>query len=83
MPESKSRKKDDTYTPPPTKPAGPPRMQNWVAPTMVGLLVVGLAWVVLYYLTEAALPIEALGNWNLLIGLAFLGAGCMVATKWR
>lgn len=83
MPESKSRKKDDVYTPPPTRPAAPPRLQNWVAPTMVGLLLLGLAWVVVYYLSSSELPISALGDWNLLIGLGLIGAGCMAATKWR
>lgn len=82
MPEPKSRKQF-TYTPPPKKTPGPPRMQTWVAPAMVVLLLLGLTWVVVYYVSEAAWPISALGNWNLLIGLAFIGAGCVLATKWR
>jgi len=82
MPESKGRKQV-AYTPPPKKAPGPPRLQAWVAPAMVILLVVGLAWVVVYYISEARYPIEALGDWNLVIGLVLIGAGCVVATKWR
>lgn len=82
MPESKSRK-EFAYTPPPKKAPGPPRLQTWVAPTMVTLLVVGLAWVVVYYVTETAYPIAAFGDWNLLVGLGLIAGGCITATKWR
>jgi hypothetical protein len=82
MPESKSRKEFE-YKPPPKKAPGPPRLQTWVAPTMVVLLVLGLAWVVVYYVSESKLPIESLGDWNLLVGLGMIAAGCVVATKWR
>jgi hypothetical protein len=86
VPESHVRKKDD-YTPPPkpvtTTNAKKIRSTAWVAPTMVTLLVLGLAWVVVYYLTQAELPIAALGDWNLAIGLALIAAGCVVATRWK
>lgn len=82
MPESKSRKEFE-YKPPQKKAPGPPRLQTWVAPTMVVLLVLGLAWVVVYYVSESKLPIASLGDWNLLVGLGMIAAGCVVATKWR
>ena len=82
MPESRGRK-TETYTPPPTKPPKPPRMMNWVGPAMVTCLLIGLAWVVVYYVTSAAWPIGAIGDWNLVIGLGFIGIGCVLATKWR
>lgn len=83
MPEPKSRKQPTYTPPPPKKPSGPPVLQAWVAPTMVTLLVLGLAWVVVYYITSAAWPIAALGDWNLLVGLGLIGLGCVAATKWR
>lgn len=82
MPEPSSRKQF-TYTPPPTKAPGPPRLQTWVAPTMVVLLVLGLVWVVVYYVTQAAYPVAALDDWNLVVGLGLIAAGCLTATKWR
>ena len=82
MPEPSSRKQF-TYTPPPKKTPGPPRLQTWVAPTMVVLLVLGLAWVVVYYVTQAEYPVASLGDWNLLVGLGLIAAGCVTATKWR
>jgi len=82
MPEPISRKQF-TYTPPPKKTPGPPRLQTWVAPTMVVLLVLGLVWVVVYYVSQAEYPVSALGDWNLLVGLGLIAAGCVTATKWR
>ncbi len=84
MPKSPIRKKSD-YTPPPAKPPKEQRVRStaWVAPTMVALLVLGLAWVVVYYVTEADFPIAALGDANLLVGLGLIAAGCVVATKWK
>ena len=49
MPKSRSRKKAD-YIPPPERTDKSQAVSGrWVAPTMVTLLLIGLAWVVLYY----------------------------------
>lgn len=84
MPKSRIRKRSD-FTPPPERPPKEQRVRStaWVAPTMVVLLLVGLAWVVVYYVTEADLPIAALGDANLLVGLGLIAAGCAVATRWK
>lgn len=81
MPESRSRKKA-AYVPPPEskKPQGNPR---WLVPTMVGLMVLGLVWVVVTYLTQTEWPIPGLANWNLLIGFVLLIAGFALTTRWR
>ena len=62
MPESRARKKAD-YTPPPTRPAGPQTSPGWYAPVMVALLVLGLLYVVVFYVTDGKYPIDALGPW--------------------
>jgi hypothetical protein len=84
VPRSRIRRKVD-FTPPATRDgssAGIPR--RWVAPLMVTLLVLGLAWIVVYYLTEGNLPgMSALGGWNLVIGMGLITAGFITATKWR
>ena len=49
-----------------------------------GWLVLGLAWIVVYYVTQASLPVmSALGGWNLIIGMGLITAGFIAATKWR
>ena len=84
MPRSRIRRKAD-FTPPATPAsaaAGLPR--RWVAPVMVTLLVLGLLWIVVYYITEGNLPLmSALGGWNLVIGMGLITVGFIIATKWR
>ncbi|MGN6241962.1 MAG: cell division protein CrgA, partial [Cellulosimicrobium cellulans] len=61
MPESKSRKKPKPQRPPsvPKPESGNPR---WLVPTMLGLMLLGLAWIVLFYLSgPKQLPIPPLG----------------------
>lgn len=82
MPKSRVRQKV-AYTPPqtrsPKKRVSPP----WVAPLMVGLFLVGIVWLILFYVTNNALPISAINNWNLVVGFGFIVAGFGVATQWR
>ncbi|MFF4365301.1 cell division protein CrgA [Streptomyces sp. NPDC001594] len=85
MPKSRIRKKDD-YTPPPTKQqAQQIRLgsRGWVAPVMLALFLIGLAWIVVFYVTDTQLPIEALGNWNIVVGFGFIAAGFGVSTQWK
>lgn len=86
MPESKSRKKTD-YTPPPEKQVGrkPVRIGSprWIAPAMVVFFVLGLLWIVAYYIAPTAPPFSELGAWNVAIGFGFIGAGFLVSTRWK
>ncbi|GGL40220.1 cell division protein CrgA [Phycicoccus endophyticus] len=84
MPESKGRKKA-AYTPPRTARAaaqGPnPR---WFAPLMVALMVLGLLWVVTYYISGThELPVPQIGRWNLAAGFALMLSGFLMTTRWR
>jgi Cell division protein CrgA len=84
VPKSRVRRKP-VYTPPPTQSS---RRRNvspvWLAPTMIGCLVVGLVWISLYYITQADMPVlRTLGGWNLVGGFALIVAGVVLATKWR
>jgi Cell division protein CrgA len=82
MPESRVRKKN-AFTPPSAK-TGPPKPNaRWFAPLMVGLLLVGLAWIVTYYLSQAAYPIPGIEHWNLAIGFVLLLSGFVMTTRWR
>ncbi|WP_265522438.1 cell division protein CrgA [Oerskovia flava] len=85
MPESKSRKKKPSAPREPraTQP-GPGGNPRWLVPTMLGLMLFGLAWIVLFYLSGGnQLPIPALGAWNLAVGFAFIIAGFGLTTRWR
>jgi hypothetical protein len=50
---------------------------------MVTVLLVGLAWLVTFYLSSGSLPVEAWGYWNLGVGFAILVAGLVMSTRWR
>lgn len=87
MPESRKRKKgkrpaqDDTSITSWTQ--GIPMSPTWWAPTFVTLLIVGLAWLVVYYFTGTAYPIPRIGYWNLAIGLAIMLVGFLMTLRWR
>lgn len=57
----------------------------WLAPLMVSLLVIGLLWIVVFYLAGDRIGfMQSIGNLgNVLIGFGFIGAGFALSTKWR
>ncbi len=53
---------------------------------MLGSFLIGLAWIVVYYVTSqsGSIPIiSELGNYNLLVGIGFMAVGFVYATKWE
>jgi uncharacterized RDD family membrane protein YckC len=85
VPESKKRKKA-VYTPPSApgaaKKKGPSPV--WLAPLMLAFFLIGIAWLVAFYLIGADLPVVgSLGNSNLLIGFGFIIVGFGLSTQWR
>lgn len=83
MPKSNVRKQADYTPPPPKRVRREPRVQSWVGPIMVTLFLVGLAWIVVYYVSQSNYPIGSFGDWNLAIGLALIAGGFIAATKWK
>jgi Cell division protein CrgA len=82
VPKSRVRTKP-AYTPPPTKSVKKHVSARWVAPVMLACFVIGIVWLVLFYVTGGNLPIKSLVNWNLLIGFGFIIAGFGISTQWR
>ncbi|MEO3972746.1 cell division protein CrgA [Streptomyces sp. CAU 1734] len=85
MPKSRIRKKADFTPPPATKQATAIKLTNrsWVAPVMLALFLLGLAWIVLFYVTDGSLPLDSIGDWNIVVGFAFIAAGFGVSTQWK
>ena len=88
MPESKGRKKD-VYTPPPpgkrerkVARLGSP---GWLAPTMVALFVIGLTYIVVYYIAGSQIPVmkDLSPLVNVGIGFVFIAGGFGLATRWH
>ncbi|MGO4384341.1 cell division protein CrgA [Specibacter sp. RAF43] len=83
MPESKSRRraaKGPAVTRS-TKAQKPNAV--WFLPVMVTLMLVGLFWIITYYISDGGLPIPGITNWNIGIGFAIALAGFMMTTRWR
>lgn len=84
MPKSRIRRRS-VFTPPPSDQAKAVRIGSprWLVPLMVGCFVLGLLWVVVYYVTQADYPIGSLGLWNMAIGFGFIIVGFGLATRWK
>ncbi len=85
MPKSRIRRRSE-FTPPTSAklPKGARARGAWVVPTMLVLLIGGLAWIVTFYLAGSSVPgMKSLGDWNLAIGMGAITAGFIAATRWE
>jgi hypothetical protein len=60
----------------------------WFKPVMFGFMILGLVWIITYYVTSAQYPLGAgtpinLENWNILIGFGIAMVGFMMSTRWK
>jgi hypothetical protein len=91
VPKSKVRKKS-VYTPPEgvlqsraaqAKAAAQPS-PRWYSAVMVGLMLLGLLWIVVYYVAGDKIPfMVSLSAWNFAIGFGAMVAGLVMSMRWR
>jgi len=85
VPESKSRR-ERKEQPPPSTPA-PVRLDSprWLVPAMIASFLIGLAYIVVFYLAGPDIPFMRDLNSlvNVLIGFAFIAVGFILSTRWR
>lgn len=55
----------------------------WFKPVMIGFMLLGLVWILVFYISGMQFPIPGLGNWNLGIGLGIALIGFLMTTRWR
>lgn len=55
----------------------------WFKPVMFGFMLVGLIWIIVFYVSRASLPIASLGAGNILIGFGIMFIGFLMTTRWR
>jgi hypothetical protein len=90
VPKSKVRKKS-VYTPPEgVLPSSAARARaaepspRWYAPLMVTLMLIGLLWIVVFYVAGNEIGfMESLGSLNFLIGFGAMVAGLVMSMRWR
>ena len=90
MPESKVRKsaadKQKAKAQRPVKPkkVKAPASRRWVPPTFITVGLLGVAWLIVYYVAGPSIPyMSDLGNWNILIGMGGMAAAFIIATLWK
>lgn len=89
MPKSQVRKKK-VYTPPAdirpvaaTAAAAKKPSSIWLPITAVSLIVVGIGWLVVFYLSSGSYPVMSWGYWNLAIGFGAMVSALALLSRWR
>ena len=89
MPESRVRKSAAEKQKAKARPAKPkkvkaPASRRWVPPTFITVGLLGVAWLIVYYVAGPSVPyMSDLGNWNILIGMGGMAAAFLIATLWK
>jgi hypothetical protein len=55
----------------------------WFKPVMFGLMIIGLLWIITFYISEGQLPVQAWESWNILAGFGIAIVGFLMTTRWR
>jgi len=55
----------------------------WFKPIMFGFMLIGLIWIIVYYVSDQLYPIAGLGPMNILIGFGIMFIGFLMTTRWR
>jgi len=87
VPKSKVRQKK-VYTPPADVAPKVTRVKVkpspvWLPVTAVAMIVAGIGWLVVYYLSEQAYPVASWGFWNLAVGFGLMVSALAVLARWR
>jgi hypothetical protein len=73
----------------PNADATPPRDSSttpnpvWFKPIMFGFMLVGLVWILTYYVSAGLFPIGSIGAINIVIGFGLMFVGFLMTTRWR
>src|SRR6218665_57451 len=55
----------------------------WFKPVMLGFMLLGLLWIIVFYISGSVWPIESLGQWNIVVGFGIMLIGFLMTTRWR
>lgn len=55
----------------------------WYKALMLGFMVIGLLWIMVFYITQQAFPVPDIGFWNIGIGIGLMMVGLVMTTRWR
>lgn len=55
----------------------------WFKPVMFGFMLIGLVWIIVFYVSQGTFPVPGLGSWNILVGFGIAFVGFLMTTRWR
>lgn len=55
----------------------------WFKPVMFGFMLLGLVWILVFYISAGNYPVQALKEWNILVGFGIAFIGFLMTTRWR
>jgi hypothetical protein len=55
----------------------------WFKPIRFGFMLVGLVWILTYYVSAGLFPIATIGAVNIVIGFGLMFVGFLMTTRWR
>jgi hypothetical protein len=82
VPESKPRKRPARTVETTAKEQYKPN-PVWFKPVMFGLMIIGLLWIITFYITGGQFPVAAWGSWNIVAGFGIAIVGFLMTTRWR
>jgi hypothetical protein len=50
---------------------------------MFGLMIIGLLWIITFYISEGRFPVQAWASWNIVAGFGIAIIGFLMTTRWR
>ena len=83
MPESKPRKRTASVAQQTSAPHAYKPNPVWFKPVMFGLMIIGLLWIITFYISEGIFPVRDWGSWNIVAGFGIAIAGFLMTTRWR
>jgi hypothetical protein len=83
VPESKPRKRTAHVAPQTSAAEAYKPNPVWFKPVMFGLMIVGLLWIITFYITQGAYPVQAWASWNIVAGFGIAIIGFLMTTRWR
>jgi hypothetical protein len=61
-----------------------PHARRWVAPAFITVGLLGVVWLVVYYIAGRDVPVmNKVGDWNILIGMGLMAVSLGLSMLWK